>query len=51
MLVLLKVLRHSLAQPIEDDSQFAVFESATRWFLGNTWAVPLAEVGLRGATR
>jgi hypothetical protein len=32
-----------LVQPLDGDSQFAIFESATRWFLGNTWAVPLRE--------
>jgi hypothetical protein len=25
----------------------AVFESGSRWFLGNTWAVPLGEAVLR----
>lgn len=36
-----------LVQPVEGDSQFAVFRSATRWFLGNTTAVPLSEAILR----
>ena len=34
-----------LVQPLVGDTQFAIFESASRWFLGNTWAVPLARRG------
>ena len=40
-----------LVRPLEGDTQFAVFESASRWFLGNTWAVPLGEAVLRCARR
>lgn len=40
-----------LVRPLEGDSQFAIFESASRWFLGNTWAVPLGEAVLSCARR
>jgi hypothetical protein len=40
-----------VVRPLEGDSQFAVFESASRWFLGNTWAVPLGEAVLRCVRR
>jgi hypothetical protein len=40
-----------LVRPLEGDTQFAVFESASRWFLGNTWAVPLGEAVLRCVRR
>jgi hypothetical protein len=38
-----------VVQPLAGDTQFAVFNSATRWFLGSTAAVPLAEAILRCA--
>jgi hypothetical protein len=37
--------------PVARDDQFAVFYSASRWFLGNTWAVPLAEAIVRCVER
>lgn len=30
-----------VVQPLDGDSQFAIFESGARWFLGNTWSMPL----------
>lgn len=36
-----------LVQPLEGDTQFAIFHSSLRWYLGNTSAVPLAEAILR----
>jgi hypothetical protein len=40
-----------LVQPLPGDTEFAVFQSASRWFLANTWAISLASAVLLCAER
>jgi hypothetical protein len=40
-----------LVQPLPGDCEFAVFQSASRWFLANTWSISLATAVLLCAER